>query len=80
MNKRAVTYARVSGDDREKDGRNLEGQLQMCRNHALELGWEIVAELAEDDRGAPGASFELPKLRQARDMAVSKILSSDAFL
>lgn len=27
MNKRAVIYARVSGDDRNNDGRNLEGQI-----------------------------------------------------
>lgn len=73
MKKRAITYARVSGDDREKDGRNLEGQLLMCRKHALERNWEIIAELAEDDRGAPGASFELPKLSQAREMAVSNM-------
>jgi site-specific DNA recombinase len=67
--KRAVLYARVSSDDRGKDGRNLAGQLEMCRDFALDKGWEVVAELAEDDRGASGASFELPELNNARDMA-----------
>jgi len=67
--KRAVLYARVSSDDRGKDGRNLAGQLEMCREFALENGWQIVAELSEDDRGASGASFELPELNHARDMA-----------
>ena len=46
MSKRAVLYARVSGDDRDKEGRNLKGQLDMCRDYALEHGWEVVAELA----------------------------------
>ena len=54
MNKRAVLYARVSSDDRGKDGRNLAGQLEMCRDYAVENGWQIVAELSEDDRGASG--------------------------
>jgi len=69
MNNRAVTYARVSGDDRVKDGRNLAGQLDICREHALKKGFRIVAELSEDDRGASGASFELPALNQALEMA-----------
>jgi site-specific DNA recombinase len=69
MKKRAVLYARVSSDDRGRDGRNLSGQLEMCRKYAMDQGWEVVAELAEDDRGASGASFELPKLSQVLQMA-----------
>ena len=69
MTKRAVLYARVSGDDRGRDGRNLAGQLEMCRDYALDKGWQVVAELAEDDRGASGAAFELPELTRVRDMA-----------
>ncbi|MGD9147756.1 MAG: recombinase family protein, partial [Anaerolineae bacterium] len=69
MNKRAVLYARVSSDDRGNDGRNLAGQLDMCREYARENGWHVVAELAEDDRGASGASFELPQLNNVREMA-----------
>jgi site-specific DNA recombinase len=72
MSFRAVTYARVSGDDRGKEGRNLTGQLEMCREYALQQGWKIVAELAEDDRGAPGAAFELPQLNKVREMARNK--------
>jgi DNA invertase Pin-like site-specific DNA recombinase len=45
MNKRAVSYARVSSDDRGKDSRNLAGQLEMCREYALQQGWTIIAEL-----------------------------------
>lgn len=51
MNKRAVSYARVSSDDRGKGSRNLIGQLEMCCEYALQQGWTIIAELAEDDRG-----------------------------
>lgn len=69
MIKRAVTYARVSGDDRGKDGRNLAGQLEMCREYVLEKDYVLVAEMAEDDRGASGASFELEKLGQILEMA-----------
>ena len=69
MSKRAVLYARVSRDDRDKDGRNLNGQLEMCREYAQSHGWRVVAELAEDDRGASGASFELPQLNRVREMA-----------
>ena len=69
MNKRAVLYARVSSDDRGKDGRNLSGQLEMGREYALRQGHVIVAELAEDDRGASGAAFELEQLNQIRKMA-----------
>jgi site-specific DNA recombinase len=66
---RAVTYARVSGDDRGRDGRNLAGQAEMCREYAQAKGYSIVAELAEDDRGASGASFDLPELNNIREMA-----------
>jgi site-specific DNA recombinase len=71
MNKKVILYARVSSDDRSNDGRNLDGQLDMCRHYALEHDHQIVAELAEDDRGASGASFELEKLNEALEMARS---------
>ena len=71
MTKRAVLYARVSSDDSRKDGRNLAGQLDMCRKYALEHGYTITAELHEDDRGASGAAFELPQLNRVREMAAA---------
>ena len=67
--KRAVLYARVSGDDRGKEGRNLAGQLEMGRKYAEEHGYTVVAELPEDDRGASGAVLDLPQLNRAREMA-----------
>lgn len=72
MGRRAVLYARVSGDDRHNESRNLQGQLDMCRGFALARGYEIVAELAEDDRGASGAAFELPQLNQVRALATAR--------
>jgi site-specific DNA recombinase len=69
MRKRAVLYARVSSEDRSRDGRNLQGQLELCKEYALKRGWRIVGELAEDDRGASGASFELPQLNRIYEMA-----------
>ncbi|MCD4739490.1 MAG: recombinase family protein [Anaerolineae bacterium] len=66
---RAVIYARVSGDDRSKEGRNLESQLRLCREHALRIGHRVVAEMAEDDRGASGADRDLPQLKRLLEMA-----------
>jgi len=67
--KRAVLYARVSYDDHTREGRNLQGQLDMCRTYALEKGWSIVAELAEEDRGASGARLDLPQLNVVLEWA-----------
>lgn len=72
MSKRAVLYARVSGDDTHRDGRNLKGQLDACRKFALDRGYTIVAELSEDDRGASGASFDLPQLNHVLEMAKAR--------
>ena len=67
--KRAILYARVSSDDRANDGRNLRGQLDMCRQHALAQGWTVIGELAEDERGASGARLDLPKLNELLELA-----------
>ena len=72
MAKRAVLYARVSGDDRSKTGgENVKDQLQICCEHAKKQGYQIIAELAEDDKGASGAKLHLPKLSEALEMARS---------
>ena len=73
MTRRAVLYARVSGDDRQSDDRNLLSQLDMCRQYAQDRGWQIVAELHEDDQGASGADFELPQLNHIRELARAKV-------
>lgn len=66
---RALIYARVSYDDRKNEARNLAGQIADGQKYCQEKGYSIVAELAEDDRGASGASWDLPMLNQALDMA-----------
>ena len=45
----------------------------MCREYALAHDYELIAELAEDDRGASGASFELEQLNSVRDMARNRM-------
>ncbi len=69
MTTRAVLYARVSSDDTRNESRNLRGQIDMCRDYAMQRDWLVVAELSEDDRGASGASLELPQLNRLLDMA-----------
>ena len=66
---RAMLYARVSGDDRGNDSRNLQGHIEMCRDYAHSCGYRVMAELSEDDRGASGSSFELPQLDRVRELA-----------
>ncbi len=70
MTKRAALYGRVSGDDKAKTGgENLKAQIDLCREYATKEGYIVIAELAEDDRGASGATFDLPQLSKAMDMA-----------
>lgn len=69
MSTKAVIYARVSKDDRKNEGRNLQSQLEMGREYALKRGYEIIAEITEDDRGASGVVFDLPGLKQVLEMA-----------
>lgn len=66
---RAVLYARVSGDDRKKEGRNLDGQIDDCRSYANRQGYKIIDEVKEDERGASGYSYDLPGLNKILDMA-----------
>ncbi len=69
---RAIIYGRVSGDDTTKDGRNLSLQIEMGRTFAQEKGYEVVAEIPEDERGASGAEIDLPGLNQIRAKAATK--------
>lgn len=69
MTKRAVLYARVSKDDTSNDNRNIDSQLQMGRDYATEKGYQVINELPESDKGASGASIDLPQLNRIRDLA-----------
>jgi site-specific DNA recombinase len=74
MNKRAVIYARTSYDDRDTDGRNLAGQLEMGREYCRKKVYTVVAEMAEDSRGASGAEINLPQLNKTLEMAKNGLL------
>lgn len=67
MSKRAVLYARVSGDDRQNSTSSLEGQLDLGRERVNQKGYRTIAELAEDE--VSGARLDAPKLNQALEMA-----------
>ncbi|MFZ5919316.1 MAG: recombinase family protein [Chloroflexota bacterium] len=67
MTTRALLYARTSSDDRERG--SLDGQIEMCRDYALQNGYSIVEEIKEDDRGVRGADFDLPGLNRALELA-----------
>ena len=67
---RAVLYARVSGDDTKKEGRNIQSQLDMGREYATEKGYQVIKELSEDDKKlTSGADWNLPALNEALEMA-----------
>jgi site-specific DNA recombinase len=66
---RAIIYGRVSYDDRDTDGRNLAGQIEMGREYCKKNDYTIIEELAEDSRGASGAEINLPQLNKALEMA-----------
>lgn len=67
---RAINYGRVSGDDTKKEGRNIEGQLEMGREYCQEKGYRIIAELYEDPKKyTSGHDIDLPVLNQIREMA-----------
>jgi site-specific DNA recombinase len=66
---RAAIYARVSGDDTGKEGRNLAAQLAICSEYADQNGYEIIAEFAEDERGVSGADPQPPQLERVIKLA-----------
>jgi len=69
---RCITYARVSSDDTRKGSRNLEGQTEDCIECAKSKGYKIVASIQEDDKGASGASFDLPGIDEVLELAQQK--------
>lgn len=44
MSKRAILYARVSGDDRQNVTSSIDGQLELCRDYASKKGYKIIGE------------------------------------
>lgn len=71
MSKRAILYARTSGDDGKNATSSIDGQLDLCREYANGQGWRVVRELSEDERGVSGARFDAPALNCALELAQS---------
>jgi site-specific DNA recombinase len=68
----AALYARTSYNDQKNDGRNLEGQIKMGRDYAEEKSYQVVEEIVEDERGASGATWNLPGIGRLLELAKSK--------
>lgn len=69
MTKRAIVYARVSGDDRHNVTSSIDGQLELCRDHANKKGYQIVGEYFEErERRTSGADW-LPELEKVIKLA-----------
>ena len=69
MNKRAILYARVSGDDRKYATSGIESQLADCRRYAAERGYTVVNEVYETpDKVTSGADW-LPELDRVLKLA-----------
>ena len=64
--KRAILYARVSGDEQAKKGYSLSDQADSLKKWAVAEGYEILEEVA--DEGWSGAYLERPKLDRVRNL------------
>ncbi len=69
MSKRAVLYARVSGDDRKYATSGIDSQLADCRKYAESKNYRIVGEYNEErDKQTSGANW-LPELQKVLKLA-----------
>jgi site-specific DNA recombinase len=69
MSKRAVLYARVSGDDRKYATSGIESQLADCQEYAKKQGYKIVGEHYETpDKATSGADW-LPEIETILKLA-----------
>jgi DNA invertase Pin-like site-specific DNA recombinase len=62
--KRAILYARVSGEEQAKKGYSLPDQRQALREWAEDEGYEVLEEIA--DEGWSGTYLERPGLDRVR--------------
>jgi len=74
VRQRAVLYARVSGDDRKYATSGIEGQLNDCRKHAQDNGYNIVAEYFEEPDIQTSGYVWLPELEK-----ILKLAAQNAF-
>ena len=69
--KRAILYARVSGDDRKYATSSIESQLTDCRNYANSRGFCITGEVFEEPEKHTSGADRLPELNQLLQQAAS---------
>jgi site-specific DNA recombinase len=62
--KRAILYARVSSEEQAKKGYSLSGQIRLLRQHAAEVGYEVLTEAVDD--GYEGDSLWRPGIDRIR--------------
>jgi site-specific DNA recombinase len=67
--KRAILYARVSTDERARNGYSLAQRLEVLRGYAEREGYEILEEV--QDPGQSGASFERSGMDRVRDLVAA---------
>lgn len=72
MSKRAILYARVSGDDRKAATSSVEGQLELCRSYAQEKGYTVIGEYFEDKEKHTSGADWLPELEKVLRLAFQK--------
>src|SRR5215208_3604953 len=68
--KRAILYARVSGEEQAKKGYSLADQLDALRKWCSKNDYEILDEV--QDRGFSGAYLERPGLDRIREKVGSE--------
>jgi site-specific DNA recombinase len=72
MSKRAILYARVSGDDRNNATSSIEGQLAECRHYAEQRGYTVISEVCEDPRKQTSGADWLPELEKLLHLATTR--------
>ena len=70
MTKRAILYARVSGDDRANATSSVENQLSACHHYASERGYQVIEEVFEEPNRLTSGADWLPGIMRVLDMAV----------
>lgn len=69
MTKRAVLYARVSGDDRKNATSGIDNQVKDCQKYAQDRDYEIVGVFSEEpDKPTSGADW-LPEIEKILALA-----------
>ncbi len=69
MTKRAILYARVSGDDTKYATSGIESQLGDCRTYAQKQGYAIVGEHFETPEKATSGADWLPEIEALLKLA-----------